>query len=163
MNNSAARNYLENDILTATPQKLQLLLINAIVQAGERARKHWLDNDHKSAKKDLRRAREIAGELFNGLDFQHKSELVGKVASVYLFIYQSLARAELHNDLSKLDDALRVLDVERETWRLVCQIQPAATDKPAAVELGIAPLAPHFFAGGTTLSDSSDTSFSLEA
>ncbi len=124
MNPRAADNYLANDVLTTTPQKLQLLLINAIIQALERARIHWLNNDHKEAGKHLGRAREIVCELFNGFDYQAKSELVGKVAGVYLFIYQTLARAELDKDLNKLDEALRILNIERETWRKFAKITP---------------------------------------
>ena len=137
------------------------MLINAIIQAAERAHKHWLNNDHEKARKDLRRAREIVGELFNGFDYQAKAELVGKVAGVYLFIYQSLARAELDKDLNKLDEALRILNIERETWRKVCQQNPESPGEPAATESGQTPIV--LFPGGNSLSAQSDTSFSLEA
>jgi flagellar secretion chaperone FliS len=121
MNHSAANNYLTTEVMTATPQKLQLMLINAVIQAAERARKHWLNNEYEEARKHLGRAREIVGEFFNGFDYQAKSDLVDKVAGIYLFIYRALARAELDKDLNKLDEALRVLAIERDTWRQVCE------------------------------------------
>ncbi len=132
MNQNAANRYLTTEVMTATPQKLQLMLINAIIQAVERARKHWLNDEHEKAKKHLRRAREIVCELLNGFDYQAKSELIGKVAGVYLFIYRTFVRAEMDKDLSKLDEALRILEIERDTWRQLCEKLATSSARPAA-------------------------------
>jgi flagellin-specific chaperone FliS len=46
---------------------------------------------------------------------------VQRIASVYNFIFRALVDANRRRDERKLDEALRVLSIERETWRLVCQ------------------------------------------
>ncbi len=162
MYHSAANNYLATDVMTATPQKLQLMLINAVIQAVERARKHWLNEDHKQAGKYLGRAREIVCEFFNGFDYEAKSELVGKIAGVYLFIYRTLARAELDNDLNKLDEALRILEIERDTWRQICEkLATASAGRPQQQDTR-PPIAPKLSPNVGVPADLPATSLSLE-
>jgi hypothetical protein len=43
------------------------------------------------------------------------------VAGVYVFVYRSLVEASLHQSEQKLEDAVRVLRIEEETWRLLCE------------------------------------------
>ena len=43
-----------------------------------------------------------------------------EVAAVYLFVFRSLMEATAERDREKLQDALRILKVERETWRQLC-------------------------------------------
>jgi flagellin-specific chaperone FliS len=51
---------------------------------------------------------------------EHGRELVRRVAGVYLFIHRTLSAAHLEHDAQKLDEALSILEVERETWQQVC-------------------------------------------
>ena len=97
------------------------------------------------------------------MDYEAKSELVGKVAGVYLFIYNALTRAFLDNDENKLAEALRVLDVERETWRQLCEKLALSTGGQTTLQTSRAPLAPHFFSNEEIASTPPHTSFSLEA
>ncbi len=121
MESSARNSYLVTEVMTATPQKLQLMLLDAAIRAAERARQRWLAKDDDRACEDLIHAQQIMGELIAGLDDEVDSDLVKKVASVYLFIFRSLMEANHNRDEKKLDDALKVLKVERETWRQVCE------------------------------------------
>ncbi|GHT30244.1 hypothetical protein FACS18942_11170 [Planctomycetales bacterium] len=43
------------------------------------------------------------------------------MASIYLFIFRRLAEAGMTYKEENLDDALRVLNSERETWKQVCE------------------------------------------
>jgi hypothetical protein len=59
-----------------------------------------------------------------------------------LFLYRTTVEAQLQRDPNKLADVLRVLEIERETWRKVCE-QLGSSRLPA-----IAIPAPH--AGAVT-------------
>jgi flagellar protein FliS len=118
---SARNQYLETEVLTATPQRLHLLLIEAAMRFAERARRHWRDGRREKAFQSLIHAQDAVAKMLNGLNLQTPSPLVQEVASVYNFIFRSLVDANRRRDERKLDEALRVLSVERETWRLVCQ------------------------------------------
>jgi flagellar secretion chaperone FliS len=163
MNNPANETYLVTEVTTATPQKLQLMLINAIIQAVHKAQKYWLNQDRKEARKHLGRAKDILYDIFNGFDFKANSELVNKVAAVYLFIYRTLTYADIDDDLNKLEEALRILEIERDTWQKVCKLQALSESAQSKAKTGHAPIAPNIFSNGETPPDSSHTSFSLEA
>ncbi len=66
-------------------------------------------------------AQEIVAQLLAGLAPDRRPPLLRKVAAVYTFVFRSLAIAHLQQNEKSLDDALRVLEIERETWRDVCQ------------------------------------------
>jgi flagellar protein FliS len=163
MNHSASDSYLVNEVMTATPQKLQLMLLDAAIREGERARQHWQAQENKLAGKYILRAQRIISGLLGGLDYSAKSELVSKVAGVYLFICHALTRAFVDNDENKLAEALRVLAIERETWRQLCEKLPVSPDSQTPPKINRAPLAPDLSSDGGSMPDMPATSFSLEA
>ena len=61
------------------------------------------------------------GELLRGVDQQSRSELTDRVAAVYAFIFRRLAEAGYRQDPAVLADAIRLLEIERETWQRVGQ------------------------------------------
>jgi hypothetical protein len=68
-------------------------------------------------------------------------ELVANVAAVYNFVFRSLIEAGLKRDAGKLENAVRVLEIERETWRQVCERlgAPLEIGQPSPAQRG-----PHF-------------------
>ena len=48
-------------------------------------------------------------------------ELTDRVAAVYAFIFRRLVEAGYGRDEAKLADAIRLLEIERQTWQEVCQ------------------------------------------
>jgi flagellar secretion chaperone FliS len=119
--NAARDEYLATEVLTAAPQKLRLMLIEAALRFGRRADAHWKNGQHEAALDDLIHAQEAVTQLISGLSANLESSLVRQIAAVYAFIYRSLVSAGFHRDPKKLADALRVLETERETWRQVCE------------------------------------------
>ncbi|MGW8257085.1 MAG: flagellar export chaperone FliS [Thermoguttaceae bacterium] len=118
---NTTESYLVTEVMTAAPQKLQLMLIDAAIRAAQQARRHWLANDDQQAAQCLTRAQQIVGEILASLNYEIKSDLVKNVAGVYLFLNRTLLDASLQRSIEKLDDALRVLNIERETWRQLCE------------------------------------------
>jgi len=135
---SVRENYLATEVMTATPQKLQLMLIEAAIRSARRAGEKWQAGDDAQASEALIHAQEVVGELLAGLNREVATNLVQKVASVYLFVFRNLMEANHERNESKLDDALKVLEIERETWRQVCQqlgSRQAPDGRAAVVEL----------------------------
>ena len=118
---SDAGKYLETEVLTASPQKLQLMLIEAAGRFAAQALRHWQADEDDQAAEALIRAQNIVSELIGGLRLDDGGELVRRVAGVYVYVFRSLVQANLHRDADKLRDAQRVLAAERETWQKVCQ------------------------------------------
>jgi len=135
MQSSASESYLVTEVMTATPQKLQLMLIEAAIRSAQRARQNWQAQEEEQAGEAILHAQQVVGEMIAALDQETDSELVKKVAAVYLFVFRSLMEANFRRDENKLDDALRVLEIERATWRQVCDKLGSAKQPDSGVSL----------------------------
>jgi len=125
--------YLTTEVMTATPQKLQLMLIEAAIRLAQQAKGHWTSDQDEAATAALLRGQQIMAQLLAGMNVNPSDDLVERVAGVYAFVYRALVKANLERDEASLSDALRVLEVERETWRLVCQQLGSYNDRDVAV------------------------------
>ena len=121
MNSAARDEYLTTDVLTAAPQKLQLLLIEGAIRFGRQAELHWQRHENEAAFNAVVRCQEIVTQLIAGLAENLETPLVRQISAVYAFIYRALVSAAFHHNADKLAEALRVLEIERETWQQVCE------------------------------------------
>lgn len=121
MQSSIRDNYLETEVMTATPQKLQYMLIDAAIRNLQRGKHLRAENQHDQACEALIRAQEIVTQILTGLNREVDAQLTRKVASIYMFVFRTLNEAQVGHDVAKLDECIRVLEVERETWRLLCE------------------------------------------
>ena len=121
MPSSVRESYLETEVMTATPQKLQYMLLDAAILAIQKTKRLWAAQRDDEACEMLIRAQQIMSELLCGLNREIDSDLAKKVAAIYLFVLRNLMDANTRKDVQKLDGALSVLEIERETWRRVCE------------------------------------------
>jgi flagellar protein FliS len=128
----AGSDSLETEVLTATPQRLHLMLIEAAIRSTSQARHHFAAQNREAGLASVLRAQTIMGELLAGLQPGPDDDLTPRVAAIYLFIYRSLIAANLEYNVAKLDDALRVLETQRETWRSVCELLGSQRHEDAA-------------------------------
>jgi flagellin-specific chaperone FliS len=84
------------------------------------------------ADSQLKSANECVAELIAGLDSTHQPELVDQLRSLFVFAQQALADAERRHDARRVEDALRVLRLHRETWIALGDklLQEAVTSHP---------------------------------
>lgn len=111
--------YLRDSVLTATPEQLQLMLYDGAIRYSLQARDAVERKDYETAYEKLTRAQHIMLEMQNGLRFDVNPQLCERVASIYNFLYRTLVNACTNRDVKAIDDAVRVLRIERETWRLL--------------------------------------------
>ncbi|HEY4761418.1 MAG TPA: flagellar export chaperone FliS [Thermoguttaceae bacterium] len=163
MNKSASDNYLVTEVMTATPQKLQLMILDAAIRALQLAKQHWQVQEDQRADECLVRAQQIVGELLSSLNYEMKSELIKKISGVYLFISRSLIDIAYTRDVKKLDEILHILNIERETWRQVCEKLSASPDQLATITGDTASPGSELSSNSVNISDSPTASFSLEA
>ncbi len=128
--------YLANDVLTATPQRLHLMLIEAAIRHCERARQLWHAGLEAPASEALIKAQEIVSELAASLNYSQQPELAGRMAGVYHFVFRQVVTASLKQDEQCLADALRVLEIERDTWREIVRIVAGSQESSGARKPG---------------------------
>jgi len=132
MSPSAPNSYRETEVLTAPPERLQLMLVDGAIRFIGRARHYWQAGDDEQASEALIRAQDVISHLIGGLNREIDAELVRRVAAVYLFVFRALVDANMHRDEKRLDEAAKILEAERETWGTLCG-KPASTDERAHV------------------------------
>ena len=69
----AHNQYLETEVLTATPQRLHLLLIEAAMRFAERARRHWREGNREKAFQSLILAQDAVAKMLNGLNHETRA------------------------------------------------------------------------------------------
>jgi flagellar protein FliS len=124
--------YLESQVMTATPQRLRLMLIDGAIRFARQAIQFW--GDDGAAPESIEavvRCRAVISELLSSVR-EDGTELPKQVAGIYLFLFQNLTEAQLNRDVEKVEETVRVLEVERETWTQVCEQFPEAPD-PALI------------------------------
>lgn len=112
--------YLRNAVLTATPEQLQLMLYDGAIRFALQGKDALLANDYEQSFEKLTRAQHIIIEMKKGLNFEVNPDLCRRVDGLYTFLYNKLVDACVLRVPGFVDDAVRVLRIERETWRILC-------------------------------------------
>jgi len=120
---SAADSYLETRVLTATPQRLRLMLIEEALRRVRVAGEALAAGRTMEGAIACSRAREIVSELIAGIH-PDGNDVAKRVLGIYLYLFSTLTEVSLSSDRNRLNDIARVLDEERQTWQAVCEQQP---------------------------------------
>jgi flagellar protein FliS len=157
MHGTAHDEYLVTAVMTATPQKLHLMLLDAALRQCEATRQAWKNLNADAARTALVKAQDIVTELLASLNYGEHPELTARIAGVYRFIFQMLVAAHVHEDAKSLADATQLLEIERETWRQYVEKSPAVATAKRVDHT------PHTVPAPVKFSDAATSSLSFEA
>jgi flagellar secretion chaperone FliS len=118
--------YLESKVMTATPQRLHLMLIEGAIRFGRLAETALKNDERVAAAAALARVIDIVGEMLAGVR-ENKTELNKRLTDVYWYIFRRVSEAKIQSDANILREALQLLEYERHTWLLVCEKFGGAT------------------------------------
>lgn len=141
MSDAADNPYLRDAVLTASPEQLHLMLYDGAIRFALQGRDAILKKDFAVSYERLTRAQNILAEMQAGLDYDVNRELCERMASIYNFLYRKLVDANVNRNVQDIDDSVRVLRIERETWQLLVDKvnivrQDAVMGTPDAPETG---------------------------
>lgn len=128
-NSDSPDNYLETEVLTATPQKLQLMMINGALRFAFQAKQMREQQEPELAWEKLLRCREIVAQILCSIK-PDGSDLMRNVAGIYLFLFQELTDIHSQDAYARLDGVISVLNEERQTWEELCHQMPEAPERP---------------------------------
>jgi len=126
--------YLRTKVLTASPEELHLMLYDGAIRFAEEGKSALEKGNLDQAYNALVRAQNIVLEMSSGLDHEVNPDLCAKMSSLYNFIYRRLVEANLKREVAPIDDALKILNYQRETWVLLMQ-KLTQERQPVAVEV----------------------------
>ena len=119
MNPKAAQNYLRTRVMTATPEQLQMMLFDGVIRYGEQARVALQGKNWETSFNLITRMQKIIIELNGSLKHNVLPELCGKLASLYNYAYRMLIEANVQHRVDSLDEAMKVMRFQRETWAML--------------------------------------------
>ncbi|MBN1344138.1 MAG: flagellar export chaperone FliS [Phycisphaerae bacterium] len=132
MGAGASNQYLRNQVMTASPEQLQMMLYDGAIRYARQGRDAVARNDIESSFNHLTRAQRIVLEMLNGLRPEVNADLCTKMASLYNFVYRRLVDGSVNKDLEAIDDALKILEYQRETWALLLKKLAEERGQPTA-------------------------------
>ncbi|QDU33303.1 Flagellar protein FliS [Poriferisphaera corsica] len=131
MNQTGQNPYLRTKILTASPHELRLLLFDGAIRFCNQAKKAIDEKDFDTSYHSIMKAEKIILELSSSLNHDVNPDVTEKMVALYNYMYRRLIDANMSRDLETIDEVIKLLQYERETWQmLVNKVQSGA--KPAA-------------------------------
>jgi flagellar protein FliS len=107
--------YRRQDVLTASPVDLVIMLYDALKKNIILGRRGIEKKDIEGAHKHLVKAQEIITELINSLDMNY--QISEELLDIYEFALRSVAEANIKKDAEPLAPVLEMVDSIREAWK----------------------------------------------
>ncbi|MEM9345232.1 MAG: flagellar export chaperone FliS [Planctomycetota bacterium] len=132
MNQTAANPYLRNQVLSAKPEELRLMLFDGAIRFLNVGRKGLETKDYDVSYTNISKAQKIVLELSNSLNRDVMPEVTEKLSALYTYIYRLLVDASTTRETKPLDEAVNLLKYERETWAMLIEKAKSAPASGAA-------------------------------
>ena len=120
MDNST-NEYLRDAVMTATPEQLQLMLYDGAIRFTRQGIEGIRQKKWEDAFSGFNRAQKIIIELINALNYDVDRQLCTKMAGLYQFINRKLVEAGVDRNPPAAEEALGLLEYQRETWVLLIE------------------------------------------
>jgi flagellar protein FliS len=134
---TVANAYLETQVLTASPERLHLLVTDAAIRFARQAVAALENDDIERAFHALNRSRSCVNDILTGITSDPNPELADRLRGLFVFVQQNLARADLMRDSQLIRDALTILETHRQTWMaLIEKLQQTQPDRSTVGEFG---------------------------
>jgi flagellar protein FliS len=137
MNPQAAQQYVRTRVLTATPEQLQMMLFDGAIRYGEQARAALEKNNFEVSFAMITRVQKIVSELTTTLKPELAPQLCTKLAALYNYCYRKLIEANTSHTIQSLDEALKIIKYQRETWAMVLEKTAKVKAAAAAARIDI--------------------------
>lgn len=116
MNQGGYAQYQQNQLLTASPAKLLLAAYDGAIRFCRIAAEKIDTQEYEEQSTYINKALAIVMELIATLREDVDPTLVARLKSLYMFVIEKLAHANLNNDRGSLEEAITILTQLRQTW-----------------------------------------------
>lgn len=114
--------YQEQQVNTASPAQLVLMLYDGIISSVGRARRAHGEGftGIPEVNRELQRAQDIISELLMTLDRERGGSVATSLVRLYDFCLDRLIRANISKDMTLLDPVVEVVTNLRDAWEAAC-------------------------------------------
>jgi flagellar protein FliS len=116
---SSPQAYRQSAVLTASPERLVVMLYDGAIRFLGQAAIAMRDRDVAMTHLKLRRAEAIIEHLQNTLDME-QGEIPENLQSIYLFCRRHLNEARVERDPRRIRAVVGLLTQLRESWDAIC-------------------------------------------
>jgi len=116
-----ANAYLRTKVLTASPEELRLMLLDGALKFAHQGREGLTAKNYEASFMGISQCRDIVLELLTTIKPDVDPELATRVKAVLTFMYTTLVDASMERSVVKIDQVIKLLTYERETWVLLIQ------------------------------------------
>lgn len=113
--------YLRSKVFSATPEELHLMLIDGALRFCRQGREAMAESRHEALFNALSSAKSILMEMATSLRADENPDLCAKLHGLYLFMYRRLIDANIEKSPEIIDEVIKLLEYERETWQMVVE------------------------------------------
>jgi flagellar protein FliS len=125
---NAAEAYKRQQVLTATPEALTLMLYNGALRFMTEGREAIEKKDYEEANNSLQKAQNIITEFRVTLNMEY--EIAHQLLPLYNYVYDRLVEANMKSDIEQLDEAKTIITELRDAWAQA--MKKARAEKGAA-------------------------------
>jgi flagellar protein FliS len=131
--------YLESTVLSATPARLRLMLLERSIETAAKLEASWKTKETTGPNEHSVKLLDLITELLAGVrggESKDEKDICDRVSDLYVFLAKHLVAAEQFSDHGAIGEIKLVLEAESDTWRAVCAQDAAlcAQDSGAAAE-----------------------------
>ena len=111
---NAAEAYKRQQVLTAPPEALTLMLYNGALRFMTEGREAIERKDYEEANNSLQKAQNIITEFRVTLNMEY--EISHQLLPLYNYVYDRLVEANMKSDVKQLDEAKNIITELRDAW-----------------------------------------------
>ena len=117
------KQYQANNINTATPEKLMILLFDGALQFLQKAKNAIEEGNLKERSDNIDGARKIIRELMRTIDLENGNDVSKQLFRLYNRMAMNLIKANVQRDSGKLDEVIEDLSNIRWGFQRAIEIQ----------------------------------------
>lgn len=123
-----AEEYKKNQIETATPEEILIMLYEGAIRFLMLAKKAHTTNDIEKYNKCLLKSQAIIREFMDSLDMEVGGEMAINLYRLYEYLHYRLVQANIKKDIAMIDEVLDHLRSLKSTWEEAIRIAKQERD-----------------------------------
>ncbi len=132
MKNEATRHYKKQELMTASPARLVVMLYDRATQSLNDAIRAIELGDIERRWKSNKNANEVITHLAMTLDFEKGGQIAQNLNDLYKFMLRTLINVDVRNDPQAARDVIKLLEPLRESWDQIAKGNDGAAKAPSA-------------------------------
>lgn len=116
---SHKNDYLINQVMSASPNKLIEMLIEGAIRSVKKAEMAIEDKKIEAANNEIVHAQDIVDELKFSVNKEIEGDIPQQLISTYDVVEQELIQANIHKDKNHLEIAVTILNELLDAWKQI--------------------------------------------